>query len=154
MGQMGQLEEAWRKNNLLNRALLDIAGEERLALAFPKSKSIRAHFAHIVNVRRMKLKMSARDLLDNSEKADRRRSTAEELRADLASSGEAIAKLIERAGSPAEKIRGSGLDATNFVVALVAHEANHRAQVEATLRVLSTEISDEQQLRISDWAKL
>lgn len=150
---MEPLIEAWRKNNRLNLFLLGHLSEEQLALELPKSKSIRGHLAHIVNVRRMKLKMCARDLLDSDGKIDRHHATAEELREGLVSSGVAVERLLARAENPSGKVKNAPGTVSDFLASLLAHEGNHRGQVEATLRLAGQELSPAVQLALWDWAK-
>ena len=150
---MEPLLEAWRKNNAANLLLLEHVSDAQLDLDLPKSKSIRGHFAHVVNVRRMKLKMSGRDLLDTEEKSDRHRATREALRADMNSTSEAIERLFARIEAPSSKLKATSVNAATSMAGLLVHEGSHRGQIEATLRIAGQELPAEVQLVLWDWSK-
>jgi len=147
------LVEAWRMNNRVSLFLLESISEEDLDTPLEKGKSARAQFAHLVNVRRMWLKMYARDLLDAPEKSDRRKASKKELVRGLESTCEAIAAMIERAGSLDTKLKGARTHIAAQVASFFAHEGFHRGQVELLFRQAGRELPREVQLGVWEWWK-
>ncbi len=147
------LLDAWRTNNRVNLFLLDAVSDEDLDVPLEKGKPVRAQFAHLVNVRRMWLKMSARDLLDTEDKIDRRKATREELREALNATCEAIAGLLARSATPGDKVKGRPSTAATFFAVMIAHEGEHRGQIQLALRQAGRELCDEVQLGLWEWQK-
>jgi uncharacterized damage-inducible protein DinB len=151
---IGPLVEAWDLNHRATLFLLDQITEEQLEIPLEKGKGLRAQFAHLVNVRRMWLKMYGRDHLDTEEKSDRFRATKDELTRDLIATGAAIGKVIARAESPDKRVKGHRLHAAGMMASMVAHEGYHRGQVELALRQAGLELPDETQIKLWEWHRL
>lgn len=145
------LVEAWDLNNRVNLFLLGQLSEEQLEIPLEKGKGLRAQFAHLVNVRRMWLKMYGRDLLDTEEKCDRFRATKEELAKNLTTTAAAIGKVIGRAASTEGRVKGLRLNAAGMLALMVAHEGYHRGQIELALRQAGQELPVETQIELWEW---
>src|SRR5476651_1645319 len=137
-----QLVETWNINDRLNRYLLDEVGDGRLALSIAKGKSVDVQFAHIHNVRLMWLKVAAPASLDQLTKLEKGCISMAELRTQLAASGKAISELVEASAKSDGRIKGFKPHVTAFVGYMIAHEANHRGQIEVALRQAGEPLSD------------
>lgn len=144
---MEPLIEAWHINDRLNRYLLEALSPEQRTAKVEKSKTPDAHFAHIHNVRLMWLKSAAPDLLEGTQKAE----DGSDLAALLTDSGQRMAEVFARAGSPEGKVKGFKPHAAGFLGYLVAHESFHRAQVELVLRQAGMPISDKVAFGMWEW---
>jgi uncharacterized damage-inducible protein DinB len=144
---MEPLIEAWNINNRLNRYLLEALSPEQLEAKVEKSKTPEGHFAHIHNVRLLWIKSAAPDLLTGTQKAEE----GANLAALLTDSGERMAEIFARAGSPERRVKGFKPHAAGFLGYLVAHEAFHRAQVELVLRQAGMPISDKVAFGLWEW---
>ena len=147
------LIDAWRLNNRVDLYLLDALTDEQLDIKIDKGKDMRGQFAHLVNVRRMWLKMYARDLLDTDEKSDRRKASRDDLVRDLIATSECLARLLERAGSADGKIKGRKGSVAQFFAGMMAHEGYHRGQIELGMRQAGQELPFEVQLGVWEWDK-
>jgi len=145
------LVETWQISNRVTLFLLDQVSDEQLEIPLEKGKGLRAQFAHLVNVRRMWLKMYGRALLDSEEKSDRFKATQAELRRDLESTGEAIARMIGSCEAPDSKIKGCRLHVTATLGSFLAHEGYHRGQIELALRMAGQELPDQTQIELWEW---
>jgi uncharacterized damage-inducible protein DinB len=147
------LVEAWQINDAINRELLAALSDEQLGAPLAKGKAVAAQFSHIHNVRLMWLKEAAPDLLEGLEKLDAKESDRDRLNAALRSSGAAVAALMERAGSPAGRIKGFKPHAAAFVGYLIAHESFHRAQAELALRQAGLPMTDKTAYGLWEWGR-
>src|SRR5688572_3033345 len=144
------LLDAWRVNERINQELLSLVAPH-IWRAFPassKRRNIATSFAHIHNVRCMRIKMSHSSVAV-PERLDRAELTPDDARKALAESAEAMAALIR-----------IGLDAGGHVpnhrpdVGALVHEAHHRGQISHWCRELGAPQTPEQQLKLWEWDKL
>jgi len=145
------LLETWRINDRINRYLLDAIPPGALATPLAKGKSVAGNFTHIHNVRLMWLKAAAPDLAEGQEKFEKEIPSHDVLSARLTASGEAIAQLLQRAGSPEGKIKGFKPHAAAFVGYLISHESFHRAMAEIALRQAGTPLDDKTAYGTWEW---
>jgi uncharacterized damage-inducible protein DinB len=145
------LVEAWLINDRINRYLLDALSDDQLAAELSKGKAVRAHFAHIHNVRLMWLKASAPELNEGLDKLDGKTAGRDDIGAALTASDEAVGELIARAGGPEGKIKGFKPHAAAFVGYLCAHESFHRAHIELALRQAGMPIDDKVAYGMWEW---
>lgn len=148
------LVDAFLTNERVNEVLLDLLDPAvwRAAPPCSKRRNIATTFAHIHNVRCMRLKMSGdRDAVPD--RLDRGEVTIDEARAALGESARAMVALIEDALGKGGKVRGFPPGVALLVVAAVAHEAHHRGQVCHWARELGAPLSPEQQLPLWEWDK-
>ena len=134
-GENSQMSEAfglvdiWLLNNRVNLKLLDALNDEQLAYtANPRARNIAHQIAHLHNVRRMWLGVSAPSAaksLDKLEKGDFSKPT---LARALTASAQAMAGCIEEAEKKG-KLRGYKRGPAAFLAYALAHEAHHRGQV-------------------------
>lgn len=151
MGESHELVETWSINDRLNAYLLEEVGGDRLSIALAKGKSVGAQFAHVHNVRLMWLKASYPESLERVSKLDKGDWTVQELKENLAASGLEVAKLIESAIASGGRVKGFKPHVTAFVGYLIAHEANHRGQVELALRQAGQPLSEKAGYGLWEW---
>lgn len=146
-----QLVETWRINDRLNLYLLEGIEDAALSVPLAKGKAVDAQFAHIHNVRLMWLKVTAPSALDRLTKLEKGSLSREELKASLTASGEAIAEVVKAAAESDGRIKGFKPHVTAFVGYMVAHEANHRGQIELALRQAGVPLSDKTAYGMWEW---
>ena len=151
MDMGNQLIETWQINDRLNRYLLAETGADRVGVALAKGKSVADQFAHIHNVRLMWIKASAPELMEGMEKIEKGDGTFDLLNQRLEISGEAIASLLLKSIEAGGKVKNFKPHATAFVAYLVAHEANHRGQIEVALRQAGVPLSDKAGYGLWEW---
>ena len=151
MSESHELVETWSINDRLNAYLLDEVGDDRLSIAPAKGKSVGAQFAHIHNVRLMWLKASFPESLEHVSKLEKSDWTVQEIKENLAASGREIANLIQSAIAAGGRVKGFKPHVTAFVGYLIAHEANHRGQVELALRQAGQPLSDKAGYGLWEW---
>ena len=148
------LVDAFLTNERINQVLLEILKPEVWRAQPPcvKRRNIATTFAHMHNVRCMRLKMSARDEAPPS-KLERGEVSVEEAKEALGQSARALVRLVERS-------LGSGGHVVDFrpdVVALVCwaitHDAHHRGQICHWASQLGAPLSALQQLLMWEWDK-
>jgi uncharacterized damage-inducible protein DinB len=128
---LGQaLVEAFLTNEHINQVLLDLL-DPKIWRAQPpcsKRRNIATTFAHMHNVRCMRLAMSAKDTSPPS-RLDRAEVTASEARAALTHSARAMAQLIARSLKNGGHVQNYRPDVVALVCAAITHEAHHRGQI-------------------------
>lgn len=152
---LGQaLLEAFLTNERVNQVLLDLLDPAiwRQSPPCSKRRNIATTFAHIHNVRRMRLVMSDKEA-PHPPKLDRARVTMDEARAGLAKSAFAFADLIERVVAGGGHVKGFRPDVVALVCAAITHEAHHRGQICHWSRELGSPIGAEEQLQLWEWDK-
>jgi uncharacterized damage-inducible protein DinB len=148
------LIEAFQTNERINQVLLD-AIDPKIWRAMPpcsKRRSIATTFAHIHNVRCMRLAMSARDEKPPL-KLDRAEVTPAEARGALANSAGSMARLIERALAADGHVPEYRPDVVALVCAAITHDAHHRGQICHWARQLGAPLTPEQALKMWEWDK-
>ena len=149
------LLEAWRVNERINQELLSLVPAHVWRVFPPSSKrrNIATSFAHIHNVRCMRIRMS-RSSVAVPDRLERAEITPDEARKALADSAEAMAALI-RLGLDADgHVPNYKPDVVAFVCSAMIHEANHRGQISHWCRELGAPQSPELQLKLWEWDKL
>jgi uncharacterized damage-inducible protein DinB len=149
------LVNAWRVNERINQELLSLIAPH-IWRAFPpssKRRNIATTFAHIHNVRCMRIKMSHTEVAV-PERLDRAEISAEEARKALAISADAMAHLIELGLAAGGHVPNYKPDVVAMVCGAMVHEAHHRGQISHWARELGVPQSPEQQLRLWEWDKL
>jgi len=146
-----QLIETWRINDRLNRYLLEEVGADRLSVPLMKGKAVEAQFAHIHNVRLMWIKVALPEAYDALQKLESKSVAIEDLNSNLEASGETIAKLIELSLESGGRVKGFKPHVSAFVGYLIAHEANHRGQIELALRQAGFPLSDKVGYGLWEW---
>jgi hypothetical protein len=146
------LVEAFLTNERINQVLLDLL-EPAVWRAQPpcsKRRNIATSFAHMHNVRCMRLKLSGTDAPARLERAE---VTPDEARKALAASARAMAALIEGSLARGGRVRGSPTDVVGVACAAITHEAHHRGQICHWARELGAPIVPEKQPMLWDWHK-
>ncbi len=146
------LVEAFLTNERINQVLLELLDPKvwRASPTCSKRRNIAISFAHIHNVRCMRLKMSGASVPERLERAE---VTVDEARQALAESARAMADLIETSLASGGRVKGSPNDVAGMVCAAITHEAHHRGQICHWARELGSPISPEQQLLLWEWHK-
>ena len=146
-----QLIESWLINDRLNQYLLAEVGIERLNTPLVKGKAVDAQFAHIHNVRLMWIKVAMPSEMDRLQKLEKGSISILDLQNQLAASGNVVAKIIEEAARTGGRVKGFKPHVTAFVAYMVAHEANHRGQIELALRQAGVPLSDKAGYGLWEW---
>lgn len=149
------LLEAWRVNERINQELLSLV-PAHIWRAFPpssKRRNIATSFAHIHNVRCMRIRMSHSSVVV-PDRLDRAEITPDETRKALAESAEAMAALIRLGLDAGGHVPNYKPDVVAFTCSAMAHEANHRGQISHWCRELGAPQTPEQQLKLWEWDKL
>jgi uncharacterized damage-inducible protein DinB len=147
------LLNAWRVNERINQELLAMIAPH-IWRAFPPSsrrRNIATSFAHIHNVRCMRLKMCQAQV---PERLDRAEVTVDEARKALTESAAAMAALIQLAVDAGGHVPNYKPDVVAMVCGAMVHEAHHRGQIAHWARELGAPQTPEQQLRLWEWDKL
>jgi uncharacterized damage-inducible protein DinB len=149
------LIEAWRVNERINQELLSLV-PAHIWRAFPpssKRRNIATSFAHIHNVRCMRIRMSHSSVAV-PDRLDRAEITPDEARIALGESAEAMAALIRLGIDAGGHVPNHKPDVVAFVCSAMIHEANHRGQISHWCRELGAPQTPEQQLRLWEWDKV
>jgi uncharacterized damage-inducible protein DinB len=142
------LLDAWRVNNSVNLEMLALVKDEHLEFKPGKGKTIRSNFVHIIGFRRAWVESAVKKEAEVIPKLDWKTATIDEIRAGLEVSSEAMVALLRRfAEKPGRR------PVTLFFAYAIAHEANHRAQIELALRLNGAEPSDAELYRLWEWQK-
>jgi uncharacterized damage-inducible protein DinB len=149
------LVQAFMTNERINQVLVDSIAPEiwRVFPTSSKRRNIATSFAHIHNVRCMRLKMSATDATLPA-RLDRAEVTPAQARRALAESARAMTRLIDTSLAAGGRVNGWPPDVVSMVCAAINHEAHHRGQISHWARELGSAIRPEQQLVLWDWHKL
>ena len=149
------LLNAWRVNERINQELLSVIAPH-IWRAFPQSskrRNIATSFAHIHNVRCMRLRMSHTSVIV-PERLDRAEITPGDARKALAESADAMAALIRLGLEAGGHVPNYKPDVVSMVCYAVSHEAHHRGQIAHWCRELGVPITAEQSLVMWEWDKL
>lgn len=147
---MDPLVETWLINCRINRFLMDAIQDEHWATPLAKGKAVPSQFAHIHSVRLMWLKASAPDLFESQTKLETTASKAE-IGAALDSSSEAMRELISRSIAAGGRVKNFKPHVQAFVAYMIAHESDHRTQVELALRQAGVPVSDKVGYGLWEW---
>src|SRR5687767_825139 len=149
------LLNAWRVNERINQELLNLVAPH-IWRAFPQSskrRNIATSFAHIHNVRCMRIKMS-HSRVAVPERLDRAEITPDDARKALAVSADAMAQLIRLGLDSGGHVPNYRPDVVAMVCGAMVHEAHHRGQISHWCRELGIPITPEQSLMLWEWDKL
>jgi uncharacterized damage-inducible protein DinB len=148
------LVEAYLTNERINQVLLDVI-DPKIWRAMPpcsKRRNIATTFAHLHNVRCMRLSMSLRDEALPA-KLDREEVTTAEAKEALGQSAQAMVRLIERALASGGHVPDHRPDVVALVCGAITHDAHHRGQICHWARQLGSPLTPEQGLLIWEWDK-
>jgi uncharacterized damage-inducible protein DinB len=148
------LVEAFLTNERINQVLLDSLNPEVWRAQPPCSqrRNIATTFAHMHNVRCMRLKMSARNE-EPPAKLDRAEVTAAEAKEALAQSARAMVQLIEQSLAKGGHVPDCRPDVVALVCAAITHDAHHRGQICHWASQLGAPLTPEQHLLLWEWDK-
>ena len=149
------LLNAWRVNDRITHELLALVAPH-IWRAFPQSskrRNIATSFAHIHNVRCMRIKMS-HSTVPVPERLDRAEITPDDARKALAESADAMAALIQLGLDAGGHVPNYQPDVVALVCYAITHEAHHRGQISHWCRELGVPITPEQSLGMWEWDKL
>jgi hypothetical protein len=151
---LGQaLAEAFLTNERIGQLLLDLIDPTiwRLQPPCSKRRNIATSFAHIHNVRVMRLGMSGAK--PKPARLDRADVTPAQAKAALAQSAAAMVRLIEQSLAAGGHVQNYRPDIIALVCGAIAHEAHHRGQISHWVRELGAPLTPEMQLELWDWNK-
>ena len=149
------LLNAWRVNERINQQLLTLVAPH-IWRAFPSSskrRNIATSFAHIHNVRCMRIKMSHSSVAV-PERLDRAEITPDDARKALAVSADAMTALIRLGLDSGGHVPNYRPDVVAMVCGAMVHEAHHRGQISHWCRELGVPITAEQSLMLWEWDKI
>ncbi len=148
------LVEAYLTNERINQVLLDLLDPKvwRAQPPCSKRRNIATTFAHMHNVRCMRLKISVRDE-DPPAKLDRAEVTPAEAKQALTASARAMVRLIERSLATGGRVHDYRPDVVALVCAAVTHDAHHRGQICHWASQLGAPLTPEQGLLMWEWEK-
>ncbi|MBI3411557.1 MAG: DinB family protein [Planctomycetes bacterium] len=148
------LVEAFLTNERINQVLLEIVSPEiwRAQPPCSKRRNIATSFAHMHNVRCMRLKMSARDHRTPN-RLDRAEVSIDEAKKALRESAAAIVGLIERSLAVGGHVPDHRPDVVALVCAAITHDAHHRGQICHWAARLGAPLTPEQSLKMWEWDK-
>jgi DinB family len=149
------LVSAFMTNERVNQTLIELIAPS-IWRVFPpcsKRRNIATSFAHIHNVRCMRLKMSDRSRKPPG-RLDRAEVTIPQAKAALGESARAMARLIRESLAVGGRVEDYRPDVVSMVCAAINHEAHHRGQIAHWARELGAPLQPEQQLVLWDWHKL
>lgn len=149
------LLNAWRVNDRITHELLALVAPH-IWRAFPQSskrRNIATSFAHIHNVRCMRIKMS-HSTVTVPERLDRAEITPDDARKALAESADAMAALIQLGLDAGGHVPNYQPDVVALVCYAITHEAHHRGQISHWCRELGVPLTPEQSLGLWEWDKL
>ena len=146
--------EAFLTNERINQVLLDSLSPEvwRAQPPCSKRRNIATTFAHMHNVRCMRLKMSAPDD-ELPAKLDRAEVTAAEAKEALTQSARAMVRLIEQSLANGGHVPDYRPDVVALVCVAIAHDAHHRGQICHWASQLGAPLTSKQQLVMWEWDK-
>ncbi len=145
-----ELVDAWHVSNIVNLELLDLIQDEQLDLKPLKGKTIRSNFVHIIGVRAQWISEKIPEDAVPMPKLDWKTASRDEIKSGLSET----CVLMERrfrllASKPST---GKNPLLVHFAYC-IAHEANHRGQIEMALRINDQELSVKGLYGLWDWHK-
>jgi uncharacterized damage-inducible protein DinB len=148
------LVEAFLTNERINQVLLDSLAPEvwRARPPCSKRRNIATTFAHMHNVRCMRLKMSALDE-EPPARLDRAEVSLAEAKEALGQSASAMVRLIEQSLAKGGHVSDFRPDVVALVCAAITHDAHHRGQICHWASQLGSPLTAEQQLQMWEWDK-
>jgi uncharacterized damage-inducible protein DinB len=149
----GALAEAFLTNDRINQMLIDLI-DPKIWRAQPpcaKRRNISTSFAHIHNVRVMRLGMSGNG--KRPARLDRAEVTPAAAKRALAESAKAMAQLISEAVAAGDRVKGFPPGIAALVCSAINHEAHHRGQICHWARELGAPITTDKQVDLWDWNK-
>jgi uncharacterized damage-inducible protein DinB len=148
------LIEAFLTNERINQVLLDSLRPEvwRAQPPCSKRRNIATTFAHMHNVRCMRLKMSARDQ-EPPARLDRAEVTMAEAKEALSRSAGAMVRLIESSLAAGGHVPDFRPGVVALVGAAITHDAHHRGQICHWASQLGSPLTAEQHLSMWEWDK-
>jgi len=148
------LIEAYLTNERINQVLLDLLDPKiwRSQPACSKRRNIATTFAHMHNVRCMRLAMCMKDD-EPPARLDRADVTPAEAKEALAQSALGMVCLIERSLAAGGHVADWRPDVVGLVCAAITHDAHHRGQICHWARQLGAPLTPEQSLQMWEWDK-
>ena len=147
------LADTWLLNNRVTLMLLDALSDEQLAFTNnPRARNIADQLAHLHNVRRMWLEVSAPAAAKGLEKLEKG-ATKAALKSALETSARAMADCIAEA-EKSGKMKGYKRGAAAFFGYALAHEAHHRGQIILHLKYAKMPVDRMLGFGLWEWEKL
>jgi hypothetical protein len=147
------LAEAFLTNERICQLLLDLIDPKiwRMQPSCSKRRNIATSFAHIHNVRVMRLGMSGAK--PKPAQLDRADVTPAQAKVALKQSAAAMVSLIEESLAGGGHVKNYRPDIVALVCGAITHEAHHRGQICHWARELGSPLTPEMQLELWDWNK-
>jgi uncharacterized damage-inducible protein DinB len=148
------LVEAFAVNERMNQFLLENLDEEAWRAEPPggRGRTVAAIVAHIHNVRRMWLTISAKSS-EIPEKLNRSTVTPAQARRALAKSGEAMRRLLAASLSGGGRVKDFPPGVVAFFAYAISHDAHHRGQICQLARQTGHDLPKEADHGLWNWSK-
>ncbi|MBS1724780.1 MAG: hypothetical protein JSS66_17700 [Armatimonadetes bacterium] len=145
---MEDFKEAWRANNRINLELLALCPDESFEFKPGKGKTIRSNYVHIIGMRRAWIEAKLPKEATAISKMDWKTAGRSEIEHELGTSSQLMEALFER-----HSLKPGKMSLAVFFAYCVAHEANHRAQIELALRLNGAEPTVAKLYALWEWGK-
>lgn len=148
------LVEAYLTNERINQVLLDLLDPAvwRAPPPCSRRRNIATTFAHLHNVRCMRLKMCGKGTRVPA-RLDRGEVTVTQAKKALTESAAAMADLIERSVAAGGRAPNHRPDVVALVCGAITHDAHHRGQICHWTAQLGSPITPEGALAMWEWDK-
>jgi len=142
------LAAAWSVNNEINLEMLGLCKDDQFELKPGKGKTIRSNFVHIVSVRAQWVSEKMPQEAAAIPKLDWRSATRDEIISGLTITCTLMEQRFRKLDDSAKPGKQTAL---NLFAYCIAHEGNHRAQIEIALRINGHEPDDKALYRLWEW---
>lgn len=149
--------ETWHINNRVNLMLIEAIRDEgfECTLSTRGGNTVARQFAHLHDVRLLKLEKFDKELLQGLSKIKKEESVHRaKLTTHLNASAEAVARMLERGAADSGKIKGFKRGVITLLGYFICHKAHHRGNILLTLKQGGYKIPRATQYGIWAWNQI